>query len=250
MLLLGIPPYLFPSFFFFNDTATTEIYTLSLHDALPISVRTAGHQRPLRLREERAAVQPAGLRHAAVRPAPAGGRRLPVGPVADHGAAHSRALARPDAPARHRRRTLVAHPAAESVRGPGRPLPGGLLLGLVLHDARAHRERPHRSRQEHARQLRPPDRNGRAHPERQPDVLSEPQSAALLRRHGGVVRAGDGYDPGPSIPRGAGGGARVLDEWGGASRTRVRPGVPPRRPAAGGRPAAQPLLGRPARAQA
>src|SRR2546422_3764940 len=28
---------LFFSFFFFNDTATTEIYTLSLHDALPIS---------------------------------------------------------------------------------------------------------------------------------------------------------------------------------------------------------------------
>src|SRR2546430_11288752 len=27
------------SFFFFNDTATTEIYTLSLHDALPISRR-------------------------------------------------------------------------------------------------------------------------------------------------------------------------------------------------------------------
>src|SRR3712207_8210377 len=26
-----------PSLFFFNDTATTEIYTLSLHDALPIS---------------------------------------------------------------------------------------------------------------------------------------------------------------------------------------------------------------------
>src|SRR2546427_4395553 len=29
-------------FFFFNDTATTEIYTLSLHDALPISGRRAG----------------------------------------------------------------------------------------------------------------------------------------------------------------------------------------------------------------
>src|SRR5258707_2999305 len=28
-------------FFFFNDTATTEIYTLSLHDALPISVEAA-----------------------------------------------------------------------------------------------------------------------------------------------------------------------------------------------------------------
>src|SRR5438093_13325283 len=31
---------LFSCFFFFNDTATTEIYTLSLHDALPISART------------------------------------------------------------------------------------------------------------------------------------------------------------------------------------------------------------------
>src|SRR2546422_9999114 len=29
------------TFFFFNDTATTEIYTLSLHDALPISGRFA-----------------------------------------------------------------------------------------------------------------------------------------------------------------------------------------------------------------
>src|SRR3712207_8857746 len=29
-------------FFFFNDTATTEIYTLSLHDALPISSRSVG----------------------------------------------------------------------------------------------------------------------------------------------------------------------------------------------------------------
>src|SRR5205085_9837937 len=44
------------SFFFFNDTAATEIYTLSLHDALPIwksslMVRTAG-----RLRESGVAV--------------------------------------------------------------------------------------------------------------------------------------------------------------------------------------------------
>src|SRR5258706_14173759 len=30
-------------FFFFNDTAPTEIYTLSLHDALPISDSYAGH---------------------------------------------------------------------------------------------------------------------------------------------------------------------------------------------------------------
>src|SRR2546429_9956075 len=32
-------------FFFFNDTATTEIYTLSLHDALPISLRASGAPR-------------------------------------------------------------------------------------------------------------------------------------------------------------------------------------------------------------
>src|SRR5260370_22487590 len=31
---MPVPPF----FFFFNDTATTEIYTLSLHDALPILV--------------------------------------------------------------------------------------------------------------------------------------------------------------------------------------------------------------------
>src|SRR2546425_8951063 len=33
------------SFFFFNDTATTEIYTLSLHDALPISPPARGPAR-------------------------------------------------------------------------------------------------------------------------------------------------------------------------------------------------------------
>src|SRR6266571_2518120 len=44
--------FLFRFFFFFNDTATTEIYTLSLHDALPIRVpvcrrRGACERRPL-----------------------------------------------------------------------------------------------------------------------------------------------------------------------------------------------------------
>src|SRR3712207_8668715 len=52
-------------FFFFNDTATTEIYTLSLHDALPISVDVDQvlpdllGQRPLV--EERHLVEPAAL---------------------------------------------------------------------------------------------------------------------------------------------------------------------------------------------
>src|SRR5256885_9588800 len=34
-------------FFFFNDTATTEIYTLSLHDALPISDQADAHDHQL-----------------------------------------------------------------------------------------------------------------------------------------------------------------------------------------------------------
>src|SRR5271167_5193537 len=45
--------------FFFNDTATTEIYTLSLHDALPISgaIRVDGpqHQGPIPERREQLA---------------------------------------------------------------------------------------------------------------------------------------------------------------------------------------------------
>src|SRR2546427_11013487 len=36
-------------FFFFNDTATTEIYTLSLHDALPISHLVDKHFQPVKL---------------------------------------------------------------------------------------------------------------------------------------------------------------------------------------------------------
>src|SRR5436190_23868185 len=37
-------------FFFFNDTATTEIYTLSLHDALPISLRLGRESVKLEIR--------------------------------------------------------------------------------------------------------------------------------------------------------------------------------------------------------
>src|SRR5262247_4498199 len=47
-------------FFFFNDTATTEIYTLSLHDALPISplgaraaCRNPHRDRPWRWRDRK-----------------------------------------------------------------------------------------------------------------------------------------------------------------------------------------------------
>src|SRR2546422_6576716 len=39
--MYGLVTALSSTFFFFNDTATTEIYTLSLHDALPISQSSA-----------------------------------------------------------------------------------------------------------------------------------------------------------------------------------------------------------------
>src|SRR5260370_24418837 len=45
---------LISTFFFFNDTATTEIYTLSLHDALPISRRDARDERQALQRDRRA----------------------------------------------------------------------------------------------------------------------------------------------------------------------------------------------------
>src|SRR5258708_12719202 len=40
------PPFFYIFFFFFNDTATTEIYTLSLHDALPICISKSVRDRP------------------------------------------------------------------------------------------------------------------------------------------------------------------------------------------------------------
>src|SRR2546430_11048907 len=62
-----IPQHLY-CLFFFNDTATTEIYTLSLHDALPICapglmdyVSLPGRRAPLDLRGEALAAA-AGLR--------------------------------------------------------------------------------------------------------------------------------------------------------------------------------------------
>src|SRR3712207_7525547 len=65
------------SFFFFNDTATTEIYTLSLHDALPIwrGWLPDRHRQPLR--------RPAPLSD---RDEARGGRRLrrPTRPAGRH----------------------------------------------------------------------------------------------------------------------------------------------------------------------
>src|SRR2546426_9565211 len=56
------------AFFFFNDTATTEIYTLSLHDALPIC---AASREPRQEEDD-------GERRGEPEDAVAGGRRAPA----------------------------------------------------------------------------------------------------------------------------------------------------------------------------
>src|SRR5258708_29080023 len=61
-------------FFFFNDTATTEIYTLSLHDALPISGRPG--ERPVVARRHARSAHPV---LAGQRALPAQCRRGPLG---------------------------------------------------------------------------------------------------------------------------------------------------------------------------
>src|SRR5688572_32560825 len=53
--------------FFFNDTATTEIYTLSLHDALPISRRRLRQQAPAAGRAGGSAAARATARASALR---------------------------------------------------------------------------------------------------------------------------------------------------------------------------------------
>src|SRR5215469_18395437 len=68
-----------PLFFFFNDTATTEIYTLSLHDALPISLR-----HPSRRRSAAARPVPARHRDGAAGDRSRAGPRLVVRRLLDH----------------------------------------------------------------------------------------------------------------------------------------------------------------------
>src|SRR5256885_9860208 len=76
----------YSNFFFFNDTATTEIYTLSLHDALPISgsLRAAG-----------GSARPpghvgSGLAHGSANAQPPELPGLAARAAARHGAAHAR----------------------------------------------------------------------------------------------------------------------------------------------------------------
>src|SRR6266496_6455226 len=95
-------------FFFFNDTATTEIYTLSLHDALPIGPRGRhgpGHPGP-RLRR-RGSVQGPGSTGTPGR----GRHRDPLGPrrLLRPGPSGEASTVHPGAG--ERRQTGTGHPA-------------------------------------------------------------------------------------------------------------------------------------------
>src|SRR2546430_9561273 len=70
-------------FFFFNDTATTEIYTLSLHDALPISAGSVARAARGRRPDAQGPARPRGAAHRAaphVRALRGGPLRVPRAP--------------------------------------------------------------------------------------------------------------------------------------------------------------------------
>src|SRR5216684_2886091 len=69
-------------FFFFNDTATTEIYTLSLHDALPILL--AGHDCVLLVNGDSPTL-PSHFLIQAIEALRHSGDRMVLGPASDGG---------------------------------------------------------------------------------------------------------------------------------------------------------------------
>ncbi|CAL5242715.1 hypothetical protein PASLES2_14170 [Pseudomonas aeruginosa] len=109
--------------------------------------------RPARLRRP----QLRGVRQRRDRPAGSGRRsRQP----------HQRPVAGVDPPLRAGAGPQQPAAAAETLRGPRRTLPRGVLLGLLLHHARPCGERAAPAGARHARQLRLPDRYLRAHSQR------------------------------------------------------------------------------------
>src|SRR3989475_10950834 len=117
---------LFPFFFFFNDTATTEIYTLSLHDALPISGDPPGRgQRRAGLGPWLASELGFGLAHATRDGADAADGDASIGDVAvverdRHGDADRGPLEEAELEVRRRRprRQRREHDSRERVAGP------------------------------------------------------------------------------------------------------------------------------------
>src|SRR2546422_6049922 len=96
-------------FFFFNDTATTEIYTLSLHDALPICGRAHRHgaRVPARIQggespDSGARLERRGAARVCPVPASGGATRAP-GPAGGDSAGISGAVRREAEPRARRR---------------------------------------------------------------------------------------------------------------------------------------------------
>src|SRR5882762_4483231 len=134
--------------FFFNDTATTEIYTLSLHDALPISAATARVDAALPI--SRCSYQP-----------------LP-------------ALRRPHRAASHRLPRIVVHPLSDQVlRGHA----AALGVGRAGVEGAVQRRAP-RSRVPDQRARRHPHRGGAEASAREPRRRLPAHAASLDSRHG------------------------------------------------------------------
>ena len=192
-------------------------------------------------------IRAARVRGAELRVAAARGRRLSHRCLAEHGAARQCAVAGVDAIRRQRWSPLIPYPPPESLCRTRRAFSRGLLLGLLLHDARPGAEWTHRSRQEHAGQLRASHQGARAHSQRQSHLLPDTQPAALFRRDGGAVRGGDGHLAGSGVSRRARKRVRVLDGWRRSAQARR---VLPAGCAHAGWRRAEPLLGRLERATA
>src|SRR6266540_614189 len=150
------PYYSFFFFFFFNDTATTEIYTLSLHDALPISWRAhRPHHaephgrvtrdepreafRPLpaqgndrrRLRRGHRDFRPREEAHALRLDAPLEGRLQPLRGNRGYRRGRARPPARPGAGRRRRARREARRRATRGAGALRRGAEGGTRTGLA-----------------------------------------------------------------------------------------------------------------------
>src|SRR6266540_1905831 len=216
--LFLITCFLFFFFFFFNDTATTEIYTLSLHDALPISHPGRRDRADPDPGAGRVAEPGHGGRGVPVRggAAAAPQRRVAGGPHLGSGARHSLAA--------HGREGVRVHAGSPVGRARRRAAPGHVRRDRLRrgpHDRRDPRaggrvETGHRAppavpgtcragprrgvgRRLGHREPRPPGRGVGG-----PGPLADRGSGAAARGHrgdgpgGGVVRpAGTGSGPGP-----------------------------------------------------
>src|SRR2546426_11821083 len=98
-------------FFFFNDTATTEIYTLSLHDALPIS-----HRRVAVSAAARSLAADSGLGYLAGHGAQARVRSLPLRALALLEGVRHRGRRRPAGPPHQRHDVHVGDQDRKSTR--------------------------------------------------------------------------------------------------------------------------------------